>query len=317
MEVVILTGMSGAGKTIAANYLEDMGFFCVDNAPPQMLVSMLKTFIQWEDQQGVSVKKVAFVVDVRSVSMFSGIKQGLEQLEKTVSSYRLIFLDASDQTLLNRYKQSRRNHPLAEGIGILEAITEERKLMQDVKNMAQDVIDTTNISPLQLKDILYKMFTEENGDKRLSILVQSFGFKYGMPLDCDNVFDVRFIPNPYYEPELRKLSGLDRKVRNYVYDYPETTAFMNKLKELLQYTIPFYTREGKVRLNIGIGCTGGRHRSVAMAVDLADFLAETGYEVQIDHRDLKRDTVDPDKEMKTVPKTAGKRKKTYRKKEKK
>jgi UPF0042 nucleotide-binding protein len=155
MEVVILTGMSGAGKSIAVNYLEDLGFFCVDNAPPQMLQSMLKTFMKWETEEGVSVKKVAFVVDVRSVAMFSGIKSALAQLEKTGVPLRLIFLEAADQTLVNRYKQSRRNHPLAEGVGILEAIATERILMSDIKALAQDVIDTTNIEPWQLRDLLY------------------------------------------------------------------------------------------------------------------------------------------------------------------
>ncbi len=289
MEVVILTGMSGAGKSIAVNYLEDLGYFCVDNAPPQMLQSMMKTFIKWESEDGVSVKKVAFVVDVRSVAMFSGIKPAIAQLEKLEVPLRLIFLEASDQTLVNRYKQSRRNHPLAEGVGILEAIATERILMSDIKAIAQDVIDTTNIETWQLRDMLYKMLSGKKDETRLSILVQSFGFKYGVPLDSDNVFDVRFIPNPFYVPELRKLSGLDGKVSRYVYSFPETVEFMRHVKELTEYTIPFYTREGKVRLNIGIGCTGGRHRSVAMAEDLAAYLHEKGFEVAIDHRDLKND----------------------------
>ncbi|MHB1455090.1 MAG: RNase adapter RapZ [Saccharofermentanales bacterium] len=289
MEVVILTGMSGAGKSVAVNYLEDLGYFCVDNAPPQMLHSMLKTFLKWEKEEGVSVNKVGFVVDVRSAVMFSGVLPAFAQIEKMGIQPRIIFLDASDQTIVNRYKQSRRNHPLAEGKGILQGIAEERELMSKIKSMVPDVIDTTNIEPWELRDTLYRMLSGGKEENKLAILVQSFGFKYGIPLDCDNVVDVRFIPNPFYISELKGFSGLDDKVKEYIYTFPETNEFMKRLKELTLYTIPYYTREGKIRLNIGVGCTGGRHRSVAMAEDLGEFLKSKGFNVIVDHRDLKND----------------------------
>lgn len=291
MEVVILTGMSGAGKTIAANYLEDMGYFCVDNAPLQMVRSMLKSFIQWESEGGVSVNKIVFVVDVRSVSVFSGAATEFEEIEKMGVPFRIIYLEASDQVLVNRYKQSRRNHPLAIEKGILKGIEAERELMSPIKNLTQDVIDTTNIEQLELKDILFRMLSKDTQTGQMTILVQSFGFKYGVPTDCDNVFDVRFIPNPFYVQKLKEYSGLDSEVRDYVMSFPETHEFMNKINELIIFAIPYYVREGKVRLNIGVGCTGGRHRSVALAEELAKFLKNNGLHVSIDHRDLENDQI--------------------------
>ncbi len=289
MEMVILTGMSGAGKSVAVNYLEDMGYFCVDNVPPQMLESMVQTFSKWESKEGVLINKIAFVVDIRSASMFSGVLPAFEAIEQLGIPTRVIFLEASDQVLINRYKQSRRNHPLASGKGIAEGIELERELMSQIKNMTPDVINTTNLSPGELRDILYKMLSKDDKETRMTILVQSFGFKYGVPMDCDNIVDVRFIPNPYYIPELKAQSGLDCQVKNYVFSFPETKKFMRKLVEILMFAIPFYVREGKVRLNIGIGCTGGRHRSVALSEDLADVLTKKGLHVSIDHRDLDND----------------------------
>ncbi len=290
MELIILTGMSGAGKTIAVNYLEDMGYFCVDNVPPQMLESMVMTFSKWEGKEGVTINKIAFVVDIRSLAMFSGFVPALEAIDKIGFPYRLIFLEASDQVLINRYKQSRRNHPLAEGMGIVQGIEMERELMSQIKNMTPDVINTTNLSPSDLRDILFKLLSKDEKSAKMTILIQSFGFKYGVPMDCDNVVDVRFIPNPYYIPELKPFCGLDCQVRDYVFSFPETNEFTKKLLDMLLFAIPFYVREGKVRLNIGIGCTGGRHRSVAIAQELAKALAENGLHVSVDHRDLDNDT---------------------------
>lgn len=289
MELLILTGMSGAGKTIAVNYLEDMGYFCVDNVPPQMLESMVRTFSKWEDKDPASIKKVAFVVDIRSATMFSGVIPALEKIGQIGYPYRIIFLEASDQVLINRYKQSRRNHPLADGKGIAQGIEMERKLMSQIKELTPDVINTTNITPGELKDTLYKMLSKDNQIAKMTILIQSFGFKYGVPMDCDNVVDVRFIPNPYYIPELKALCGLDCKVHDYIYSFPETGEFMQKMSEMLLFAIPYYIREGKIRLNIGIGCTGGRHRSVALAEELAKIFIEKGIHVAIDHRDLEND----------------------------
>lgn len=288
--MVILTGMSGAGKSVAVNYLEDMGYFCVDNVPPQMLVSMIQTFSKWENDEGMSIKKIAFVIDIRSASMFSGLIPAFDEIDRMVVPYRIIFLEASDQVLINRYKQSRRNHPLAKGKGIAQGIAQERKLMSQIKCMTPDVIDTTMLETWELRDILYKMLTQDEKESRMTIFVQSFGFKYGIPVDCDNVMDVRFIPNPYYIPELRPFSGMDAPVRDYVMAFPETNEFMDKWVNLLLFSIPYYVREGKVRLNIGVGCTGGRHRSVTLAEVLAKTLSDKGFHVAIDHRDLENDT---------------------------
>ena len=289
MELIILTGMSGAGKSVAVNFLEDMGYFCVDNVPPQMLKSMVQTFSKWQTKETVLINKIAFVVDIRSAAMFSGLIPALESIDRLGIAYRIIYLEASDPVLISRYKQSRRNHPLAKGKGIAQGIALERQLMSKVKEMTPDVINTTNTEPGELRDILHKLLNKDEKETRMSILVQSFGFKYGIPMDCDNVVDVRFIPNPYYLPELKMLCGLDAPVRDYIYSFPETQEFMDKMVELLLFAIPFYIREGKVRLNIGIGCTGGRHRSVALAEDLTKILSDKGFHVSIDHRDLDND----------------------------
>jgi len=290
MEMIILTGMSGAGKSVAINYLEDMGFFCVDNVPPQMLESMVQTFSKWESKDGVSINKIAFVVDIRSASMFSGLLPAFEAIDHLGIPYRIIFLEASDNVLLSRYKQSRRNHPLADGKGIAQGIAMERSLMSQIKEMTPDVIDTTNLQSGELRDILHNMLAKDDKETRMTILVQSFGFKYGIPLDCDNVVDVRFIPNPYYVAELKTCSGLDSKVKDFVFSYPETNEFMKRMEDMILFAIPYYIREGKVRLNIGVGCTGGRHRSVAMAEKLVETLSSKGFHVAIDHRDLNNDT---------------------------
>lgn len=291
MEVIILTGMSGAGKSVAANFLEDMGYFCVDNVPPQMLKDMIEAFARWESLEGVSIKKAAFVVDIRGASVFKGVKVAMEHLLETGADIdiRLIYLEASDEVLLSRYKQSRRNHPLADGIGILEALKKERALMSGIKEISQEVIDTSNIDISEFREILSKMISGLPSDKNISILVQSFGFKYGIPTDSDNVFDVRFIPNPFYIHTLRPFSGLDKEVYEYVFSFDITHEFMQKVKDIIVYALPYYIKEGKVRLNIGIGCTGGRHRSVAMAEELTKFLLDKGYNVSVNHRDLRKD----------------------------
>ncbi len=300
MEVVILTGMSGAGKTVAANYLEDMGYFCVDNAPIKMLKSMMKTFLKWHKESGVIINKVAFVVDVRSVSitMTEDLEKAFEYFTNGNIPYRIIYLEASDQEIINRYKLSRRNHPLAKEKGIIQSIKEERLMMMKIKEMTSDVIDTTNIEQLELKDMLYQMLSAEKAESKMSILVQSFGFKYGMPVDCDNVLDVRFIPNPYYNPDLKPFCGLDREIKDYVMAFPETIEFIDKIREMLLFAIPFYIREGKVRLNIGVGCTGGRHRSVAIAEELGKILKEEYKDINIFHRDLENDTISNKKQQK-------------------
>lgn len=292
MDVIILTGMSGAGKSLAANYLEDMGFFCIDNLPPNILPELISSFVKKQNSlphQDVGDNKMAFVIDIRSSELFEEIFTALDRLNQLSVPYRIIFLDATDQVLISRYKQSRRNHPLAQGRSIVQAIKEERERLAPVKELASDVIDTSTLAPNELRDILYAMLSCDDRDERMTILVQSFGFKYGIPVDCDCVIDVRFIPNPYYIPSLKPLSGLDQPVIDYVLSFKETRVFMDLQEEWLEFAIPYYIREGKVRFTIGVGCTGGRHRSVVLAEDLAARLKGNHLRVVIDHRDLDKD----------------------------
>jgi RNase adapter protein RapZ len=290
MEIIILSGMSGAGKSLAANYLEDMGFFCIDNLPPNLLPDLIHSYASSAGGPAdFDTNRMAFVVDIRSLELFEGVVPALEQLNQMGIKYRIIFLDASDESLISRYKQTRRNHPLAQGRGIVAALAVERQRLAPVKELAADVIDTTNLSPTDLRNILYAMLSPADRDERMTILVQSFGFKYGIPVDCDIVIDVRFIPNPFYIADLKMLSGLDQPVIEFVLSYDETRAFMDMQEKLLEFTIPYYIREGKVRLTIGMGCTGGRHRSVVLAEDLANRLRDNNLRVVVDHRDLEKD----------------------------
>jgi len=296
MEIVILTGMSGAGKSLAANYLEDMGFFCIDNLPPDLVPDLVNSFARSSSlgrSTDVDTNRMAFVIDVRGLDLFDGIIPALDRLTDMQVDYRIIFLDATDQELLSRYKQSRRNHPLAQGRGIVKAIELERQRLAPIKNLAAEVIDTTNLSPGDFRNILYAMLSLSDRDERMTILIQSFGFKYGIPVDCDSVIDVRFIPNPYYIAELKAMSGLDEAVRDYVLGFEETLKFMEMQEKVFEYAIPFYIREGKVRLTIGVGCTGGRHRSVALAEDLANRLRDNHLRVVVDHRDIEKDPQKP------------------------
>lgn len=296
MEIVILTGMSGAGKSLAVNYLEDMGFFCIDNLPPDLVPDLVNSFTRSNTlghTSDIDTNRMAFVIDVRGLDLFDGIIPALDRLSEMKVDYRIIFLDATDQALLSRYKQSRRNHPLAQGRGIVKAIELERQRLAPIKNLAADVVDTTNLSPGDFRNILYAMLSLSDRDERLTILIQSFGFKYGIPVDCDSVIDVRFIPNPYYIDELKAMSGLDEAVRDYVLGFEETRRFIDMQEHVFEYAIPFYIREGKVRLTIGIGCTGGRHRSVVLAEDLASRLRDNNLRVVVDHRDIDKDPQKP------------------------
>ena len=291
MEIIILTGMSGSGKSKAADFLEDMGFFCVDNLPPQLLLELVKTFTEGQGGEGFGIKRLAFVIDVRSAEFFSGMVKTLADLDHRGLPYRIIYLDCRDDVLISRYKQSRRNHPLAGERGIAGGLELERKRLSPMRTLADVVIDTSDLQITDLRETLYKLLNEEDGgvENRMSILIQSFGFKYGMPTDSDIVMDVRFIPNPYYIDELRAMSGQDESVSEYVLKQQETEAYIQKQVDLLTFTLPYYVREGKVRLNIGVGFTGGRHRSVAIAEDLARRLRQGQYHVLVSHRDIALD----------------------------
>ena len=289
MDVVILTGMSGAGKSFSANCLEDMGYFCVDNLPPAMIPEMVLAF-QKGTHRGTDMDKLAMVVDIRSADMFPELIPSLERVEDAgVSSFTVIFLEADNTELITRYKQTRRNHPLAGGQSLEDAINEERGLLQPLKSYATDVIDTSSLSPSELRARLHQLLEPGRDNSSMTIHIQSFGFKYGVPPDSDIVADVRFIPNPFYRRDLRALTGLDTEVRQYLYAFEETGVYLDLQERLLTFTIPYYVREGKQRLVISVGCTGGRHRSVALAHDLAARIRPLGMPVLLTHRDIDRD----------------------------
>lgn len=290
-ELIIVTGMSGGGKSTVASHLEDIGYFCIDNLPPQLVTDLLHVFTKTgaDGQHVLAQQNLALVMDVRNPNLVEQLLPELEALKSNEIKVRLLFLDASDQTLVSRYKQTRRNHPLAKQRTLSEAIAMERNMLDTLRGIATDIIDTSGMSNTDLREMIFRLFGDESKGQQLSIVVQSFGFKYGIPFDCDNVMDVRFIPNPFYEPELREHSGLEDDVRDFVFGFSETTTFLDYQKAFYEFVLPYYVREGKVRLSIGVGCTGGRHRSVALAEALGEYIRGLGYRVIVDHRDLLKD----------------------------
>ncbi|MEF3304327.1 RNase adapter RapZ [Paenibacillus sp. GYB003] len=285
-KLVIITGMSGAGKTIAVQSLEDLGFFCVDNLPPVLIPK----FAELIDQSKGRIGKVALVIDLRGREFFTSLSESLRTIKENYTiTYEILFLDATDQALVQRYKESRRRHPLApEGLP-LEGIQLERKLLEELKGMASQVIDTSSLKPAELKERIVSRFTSI-GKGSISVNVISFGFKYGIPIDADLIFDVRFLPNPHYVEQLRPNTGQDPDVYEYVMKWNETKEFLTKLIDMLQFLIPKYAKEGKSQVVVGIGCTGGKHRSVAIAEYLGKMLGNSETEtVRVSHRDADRD----------------------------
>ncbi len=281
MEFVIITGMSGAGKSQAMRAMEDFGYYCMDNLPPALLTK----FAQLCNQSKRKIEKVAIVVDIRGGIFFEDLFKGLEGLEKEGISYKILYLDASDEVIIKRYKELRRPHPLNIEGSIVDGIAKERKLLQNVKNRADYVIDTSRLTIGMLKEEIGKIFLKGVDLGKITISVVSFGFKHGILLDADLVFDVRFISNPHYVPELREFTGEDERVREYVFRWEQTNIFIDKVVDLLEFLIPNYIKEGKSQLVIGIGCTGGRHRSVAIANEIARRLQKSGYRAIPSHRD--------------------------------
>ncbi len=283
MQLVIVTGMSGAGKTLAIRAFEDMGFYCVDNIPPKLLPQLKELCEKCGGHRG----RIAAVVDVRSGSGFGELIDALPNLASIYGNTRMLFLDASDEVLIQRFKETRRRHPLFEQCeGILDSIATERRMLVDFKEVADKIIDTSNLDPNLIKAEIVNYFGSDNADAGLIITVTSFGFKYGIPLDADLVFDVRFLINPHYVPELRPFDGRDQPVREYVMEDDRSGEFVQKLEDLIDFSLPQYEREGKAYLNIAIGCTGGRHRSVVMANELGAFLSNKGYRTIVEHRDV-------------------------------
>ena len=283
MRVVIVTGLSGAGKTRAIRSLEDIGYYCVDNMPP-FLVSK---FVEMCYNSQGKLPKVALVVDARGKEMFSDLKNELKILNESGFKYEILFLEASDETIIKRYKESRRNHPLSAGVTVSDAISKERELLGDTKQIADYIIDTSNMKPQHLNENIKSLFSDVTEGENMVINILSFGFKYGLPLDCDLVFDVRFMRNPFYVQELREKTGLDRDIIDYVMGSEEFKEFNSKLIDFIEYLIPQYTEEGKGNLVIGIGCTGGKHRSVVVAENLYHALHGKNNCV-INHRDIDR-----------------------------
>lgn len=286
MRIVIVTGISGAGKSTALKMLEDVGYFCVDNLP----VPLLPKFMEMLILPGSEYNKVALGIDIRSSQKLAQLKEILEELRKKDVKSEILFLDASDESLIKRYKETRRSHPLAGDGRVDKGIDEERKKLVFLKEQADYIIDTSQMLTRELRSEILKIFVENKNYKNLYVTILSFGFKYGIPGDADLVFDVRFLPNPYYISELRPLSGNDAPVRDYVMDSTTAREFLDKLIDMVQFLIPNYVAEGKNQLVIAIGCTGGKHRSVTLANALYHALEqEEGYGLKIEHRDIEKD----------------------------
>lgn len=283
MRFVVVTGMSGGGKATAIKMLEDEGYYCVDNLP----VRLIDKFMELVFMPGSEISKVVLGLDVRADKSFAYVDQVLEALRAKGYVFEILFMDASDQTLIKRYKESRRSHPLAPQGRVEDGIHREREILKNIKAKADYVIDTSGLLTRELKQELIKIFQDNKKYNSLMISVVSFGFKYGSPSDADLVFDVRFLPNPYYIEELKHQTGNDRPVQDYVNSFPQTKQFMDKLDDMITFLIPNYVKEGKNQLVIAIGCTGGRHRSVTLANDLYARLRDKGdYGIKLYHRDV-------------------------------
>ena len=282
-DLIIITGMSGAGRTEAMHTFEDIGYFCIDNLPPSLLMNL----VSLAGLNGDSMRKLAVVCDLRSKDFFPELTHELAKLKEMGLSYSMLFLDSSDEELLNRFKASRRRHPLCDnGMTIVAGIRKERKLLTEAKRMADYVLDTSRVKPQEMREKIRELFTSESAQRGLGVSVYSFGFKHGAPTDADIVIDVRFLPNPFYEPELRDKTGMDREVQDFVLNKPETQEFLKRWYALLDCVMPGYVKEGKQYLSIAVGCTGGQHRSVALANVTGQYLSQAGYSVTTTHRDL-------------------------------
>lgn len=285
MKFVIVTGMSGAGKSTALKMLEDMGYFCVDNLP----IALLPKFAELAHAPGSDISQVAVGVDIRNGRSLDEMSSVLEHLKASGVAYQILYLEASDEVLVKRYKETRRTHPLAKQGRVEDGIRQEREKLLYLKENATYILDTSQLLTRELKKALEQIFAEEKNFKNLMITVLSFGFKYGIPSDCDLVFDVRFLPNPYYVEGLKYKTGNDKEVQDFVMGYELSHTFLDKLVDMLEFLIPNYILEGKNQLVIGIGCTGGKHRSVTLANKLFEALSNCPeYGVRLEHRDVSR-----------------------------
>ena len=284
MRFVIVSGMSGAGKSTALKVLEDFGFFCVDNLP----VALLPNFGEIASDRQTEVDKVAVGVDIRNGEQLTRLNSQLDVLCELGIEYEILFLDAEDETLVKRYKETRRTHPLAKEDRIETGISREREMISFIRDRADYIIDTTTLLTRELRQEVEKIFVGNEEYGNFIITVLSFGFKYGIPSDADLVFDVRFLPNPYYDLNLRPLTGNDKAIQDFVMEHQESVEFLEKLDDMMEFLIPNYIKEGKYNLVIGIGCTGGKHRSVTITNKLAEKLKHLPYSVKVEHRDIMR-----------------------------
>lgn len=288
MKFVIITGMSGSGKSNAIKNFEDIGYYCIDNMPPKLFIKFAQLCTQLEG----GVSKVAFAVDTRSGKMFRELCACIDEFEQEIGKLEILFLDCDSNILVKRYKESRRQHPLSEAGTILEGIEQERILLEDVRRRANYIVDTSNMKPAQLRDYINTVFASDvDTKKRITVNVLSFGFKYGIPMDADVVMDVRFLPNPFYIPELKEKTGLDSEVSDYVMSFDVSRQFAAKLCDMFDFLMPQYVAEGKSNIVIAIGCTGGKHRSVTLANELTRHLTDRGYNTFANHRDINKDRV--------------------------
>lgn len=285
MRFIVITGISGAGKSLVAKQLEDDGFYCIDNLPPLLIPKIAEIC----SQSYRKMDKIGLVIDIRGGELLNDLFPALESLREAGHTYEILFMEASDKVVIKRYKESRRSHPLAQEGRLLKGISEERRVLQKIKDRADYVIDTSVLTPRQLKDAILGIIGQDSTFRSLIVNIISFGFKYGVPIECDLIFDVRFIPNPYYIESMKKLTGKSDSVRDFVLGMPETVEFVDKLNSMLDFLIPNYVKEGKSQLVIGIGCTGGRHRSVAIADKLNENLAEKHHRTIVEHRDIEKD----------------------------
>ena len=285
MKIVIVTGMSGAGKRTALKVLEDAGYYCVDNLPVELVLKFVELAMASSRQVNIAIG-----VDVRVGDTFSDLTKVLERMQHRKYEYEVLFLDADDEVLVKRYKETRRNHPLAGDHRVIEGIQKEREELAFIKDKADYIIDTSTLLTRDLKQELEKIFVDDENFKNLMVTILSFGFKYGIPEDADLVFDVRFLPNPYYIDELKPLTGNDKPSKEDVIGFDIAHQFLEKLTDMIEFLIPNYILEGKNRLVIAIGCTGGRHRSVTLANELYNRLEGGEYGIKIDHRDINLDT---------------------------
>jgi RNase adapter protein RapZ len=283
VEFLIVTGLSGAGKSQAMHALEDLGFFCVDNLPPALIPKFAEII---QESQG-RIRRVALVIDVRGGEFFNALDAALAGLAAMGIRFQILFLDASDEVLVRRFEETRRKHPL--GGSVLDGIRSERRQLQPLKERAHKIIDTSGLSARELREELADTFLRASGAHSLVVGVTTFGYKHGIPLDADLVFDVRFLPNPHYVETLRNLPGHSAEVREWVLQWEQTREFERRLHDLLGYLLPQYAAEGKTHLTIAIGCTGGKHRSVVVGEDLTKFLRAAGYPVRIKHRDVRKE----------------------------